>query len=304
MADSRDRADPMAVLRRHLEDGVPLTRAAAEAGVPIRTARRWLAVYRDRGSAGLHRKQRSDRGRPRRLPPEVLALIADHARSRQAPITRIHAEVAHACRENGWPVPSYSTVRSAVARMSAQRPTPAEQRARTPRTGTPRTASADDAAAPTRVWAAGRTNLDLVIRRADGGLAWSTLTAIIDLDSLAVTGFSVGIGHPSPANTRLALRRSLLGDDGTLPGADGGGTDDAPRRPPRTFIPDYDLESEDDALHRACRDLGITLVPRATAGRSHEAALDHFFQSVHAALEPLRQWVSHGPGTSADLLSW
>ena len=34
-----------AVLRPHLEDGVPLTRAATAAGVPLRTAPRWLARY-------------------------------------------------------------------------------------------------------------------------------------------------------------------------------------------------------------------------------------------------------------------
>lgn len=311
MADSRDRVDPMSVLRRHLDGGVPLTRAAAEAGVPIRTARRWLAVYRAHGSEGLHRKQRSDRGRPRRLSPEVLALIAEHARSRPGPITRIHADVADSCRENGWAVPSYSTVRSALIRMGGRAPGTAEPHNRVRRSiPPPRPQPARPAAPSTRVWAAGRTNLDLVIRRADGGLAWCTLTTVIDLDSFAVTGFSVGIGQPSPAHTRLALRRSLLGDGGG-DGGDGGVRDrDARRRPPKTFIPDYDLrsdydlESDEDALYRVCRELGIRLVPRATAARSHESALEHFFQSVHTALEPVRQWVSHGAGASTDLLSW
>jgi putative transposase len=35
-----------AVLRPCLEEGVPLTRAASEAGIPVRTAERWLARYR------------------------------------------------------------------------------------------------------------------------------------------------------------------------------------------------------------------------------------------------------------------
>ncbi|MBM0236156.1 helix-turn-helix domain-containing protein [Micromonospora sp. ATA32] len=34
------------VLRPHLEDGVPLPRAAGEAGVVLRTAQRWLTRYR------------------------------------------------------------------------------------------------------------------------------------------------------------------------------------------------------------------------------------------------------------------
>ena len=43
----------MAVLGPHLFDGVPLTQAAERAGVPLRSAYRWLASYRVSGSAGL-----------------------------------------------------------------------------------------------------------------------------------------------------------------------------------------------------------------------------------------------------------
>jgi len=62
------------VLRPHLEDGAPLTRAARHAGVPLRTAQRWLKSYRADGLAGLARRQRADRGR-RRLPDELVAVI-------------------------------------------------------------------------------------------------------------------------------------------------------------------------------------------------------------------------------------
>lgn len=62
------------ILRPHLENGRPLTRAAADGGVPVRTAQRWLARYRADGLAGLARRGRSDRGR-RRFPDELVALI-------------------------------------------------------------------------------------------------------------------------------------------------------------------------------------------------------------------------------------
>jgi len=63
-----------AVLRPHLEDGVPLARAAGEAGVAARTAQRWLARYRACGLAGLARTARADTGR-RRVPAELAGLI-------------------------------------------------------------------------------------------------------------------------------------------------------------------------------------------------------------------------------------
>ena len=46
-----------AVLRPCLEEGVPLTRAASEAGIPVRTAERWLARYRRGGLVGLARHE-------------------------------------------------------------------------------------------------------------------------------------------------------------------------------------------------------------------------------------------------------
>ncbi len=42
-----------AVLRPHLEDGVPLARAAGDAGVAVRTAQQWLARYRARQRRAL-----------------------------------------------------------------------------------------------------------------------------------------------------------------------------------------------------------------------------------------------------------
>ena len=56
-----------AVSAQHLHDGVPLTRAAAAAGVPLRTVHWWLTRYRAVGLLWLARTPRADRGR-RSLP--------------------------------------------------------------------------------------------------------------------------------------------------------------------------------------------------------------------------------------------
>ena len=56
--DERRREQAMArfaALRPHLEEGVPRARAAGHAGIPVRTAERWLARYRRDGLAGLAR---------------------------------------------------------------------------------------------------------------------------------------------------------------------------------------------------------------------------------------------------------
>ena len=54
-----------AVLRPHLEEGVPLCRAADYAGIALRTAERWLSLFRRSGLAGLARSARRDAGKNR-----------------------------------------------------------------------------------------------------------------------------------------------------------------------------------------------------------------------------------------------
>ena len=75
--DERRREQAMArfaALRPHLEEGVPLARAASHAGIPIRTAERWLARYHQDGLAGLARPARRDAG-TRRMPADLVALV-------------------------------------------------------------------------------------------------------------------------------------------------------------------------------------------------------------------------------------
>jgi putative transposase len=61
------------VLRPHLQDGTPLSAAAAFGSVPMRTAQAWLARLRAEGLSGLARSPRADRG-ARRLPQELQLL--------------------------------------------------------------------------------------------------------------------------------------------------------------------------------------------------------------------------------------
>lgn len=100
-----------ALLRLHVEDGVPLAEVARQAGVPLRTAQRWLARYRAEGLVGLARQPRSDQGR-RALPDQLVALIEGMALRRPPrSAATIHRTVLELAGEQGWPTPSYSTVR-------------------------------------------------------------------------------------------------------------------------------------------------------------------------------------------------
>ncbi|BCW69149.1 helix-turn-helix domain-containing protein [Arthrobacter sp. NicSoilB8] len=108
--------DRAVLLRRHLDEGIPLTRLAAEAGIPVRTLRRWRSRYRDGGTvASLQRAPRSDQGR-RGVPQELIEAVEGLALRRPAPtVAFIHRRITDIASARGVAAPSYSTVRALVA---------------------------------------------------------------------------------------------------------------------------------------------------------------------------------------------
>ena len=110
-------ATRMAVLRRHLHDAVPLGEAATDAGISIRTARRWLARYRADGPAGLARPTRPEAGK-RTFPKELVELVEGMALLKPPPsIVTIHRRLAAIVDERKWRMPSYGSVRDIVRRI-------------------------------------------------------------------------------------------------------------------------------------------------------------------------------------------
>jgi putative transposase len=111
--DERVRADAARlwrVIRPHAEDAVRLSRRRATHGVPLRSAQRWLACYREGGLVALARGGRSDRRR-RRLPSELVMLIEGLALSLPRPtIDATHRQASEVAAQGAGPVPSYGSV--------------------------------------------------------------------------------------------------------------------------------------------------------------------------------------------------
>ena len=97
-----------AVLRPHLNDGVPLPEAARDAGVPLRSVQRWLARYRATGLSGLVRATRSDTGH-RMLPAALVEVIEGMALRKPRPsVAAIHRRIGELATQRQWTPPSYS----------------------------------------------------------------------------------------------------------------------------------------------------------------------------------------------------
>ena len=209
--DEQQREQAMArfaMLRPHLEDGVPLTCAANAAGIPVRTAGRWLARYRQSGVTGLARPTRRDAG-THRSPADLVALIEGMALKRpRSSAAAIHRRIGTAAAAQGWHIPSYSTVYAIIAALDPGMVTlalegPAAFRDRFELVHRFR------AEAPNAVWQADHTLLDLHILDESGKPARPWLTTVVDDHSRAVAGYTVFFDAPCVLNTCLALRHAI-----------------------------------------------------------------------------------------------
>jgi hypothetical protein len=61
---------PERLVRRHIDDGVPLAELASQAGISLRTAYKWLAPYRAGGAASLVDRRSVRRTQRRTLDPQ------------------------------------------------------------------------------------------------------------------------------------------------------------------------------------------------------------------------------------------
>ena len=196
------------LLKPHLEEGVPLPRVARDAGIALRTAKRWLARYRARGLAGLVRTVRSDAGH-RKLIPKLIDLIEGMAlRKPQPSVATLYRRVIAIAKENGWSSPSYSCVYSVVSTLSPAMITLAHEG---------QSAFRDRfeliyrhrAGLPNAIWQADHTELDILILDSNGAVVRPWLTIVMDDHSRAVAGYMVFLGAPSALHTSLALRQAI-----------------------------------------------------------------------------------------------
>jgi putative transposase len=110
--ESRDAAlARFRLLAPHLEQKQSLRAVAAEAGIPFRTAQRWVGRYRQSGLAALARSKRSDHGKRRAVSARLREAIEGLAlESPPLPTTALYRQLQRIAKAIGEPVPSYPVV--------------------------------------------------------------------------------------------------------------------------------------------------------------------------------------------------
>jgi putative transposase len=201
--------DRFRLLQPHLEQNQSLQSIARSAGIPYRTAHRWLALYRASGLAGLARKARDDRGTRRAISTKLQKAIEGLALQKPPlPISALYRQVQRLSVELGVKVPSYGTVFNIVRGLPADLVTLAHE-------GTKAYSNAfelvhrREADGPNAIWQADHTPLDILLIRPDGEAAKPWLTTVIDDHSRAVAGYFLSFEDPFALHTSLALRQAI-----------------------------------------------------------------------------------------------
>src|SRR6266568_5317863 len=197
------------ILQPCLEAGVPLTRLAQHQGVPLRTAQRWLAQYRQRGVAGLVRRHRADQGQPRQVRPELTQLIEALALRTPPPTAAfVHRQIVAIATQQGWQLPSYRAVYEVMQHLDPALVTLAHEGSTVYR-DTFDLVYRREAAHPNAIWQADHSLVDLWLINDKGQPARPWLTVIIDDYSRAIAGFGVSFQAPSALQTALVLRSAI-----------------------------------------------------------------------------------------------
>lgn len=283
-----------AVLRPHLEDGVSLPRAAAAAGVAVRTAERWLARYRTAGLVGLARAPRTDVGQRKVAAGIVEAIEGLYLRKPRPSVAAIHRRILKLAKERQWTPPSYSNTYTIISRLDPSMVTLAHEGAAAYRDRF-ELVYRHRAPKPNAIWQADHTQLDLMILDASGKIVRPWLTTVIDDHSRALAGYFVFLGAPSALQTSLALRQAIWRK------AD-------PAWPvcgiPDVLYVDHGSDFTSHHLEQVAVDLRIELVYSTVARPQGRGKVERLFGTLNTELLPeLPGYLVHGKPAMPPRLS-
>jgi putative transposase len=197
------------LIEPYLQGARTLTSVAGQAEVNLRTAQRWVDLYRRHGLGALAHRQRADRGLKRAMSKRMVETIEGLALEKpRVPITAIYRELQEFATKTGERLPSYPAVYRVVkgipislmtlahggSRMYCERFDLVHRR---------------EAARPNAIWQADHAQLRIRLLREDGTSAKPWLTIVIDDYSRAIAGYYLGFEPPSVLRTSLALRQAI-----------------------------------------------------------------------------------------------
>ncbi len=263
------------ILRPHLEDSVPLRRAIADAGIPLRTAQRWVANYKKSGLAGLCRSKRKDSGTHKVVNAQVKKLIEGLALQKPAMSkATIHRRVKDWCVSSGITVPSYETVYGIIRQLDPALMTLAHE-------GTKAYKQTFDllhrhnAEKPNAIWQADHTLLDIWLFDEKEQPVRPWLTVIMDDYSRAIAGYYISFDAPSALQTALALKQGIWRKNNPAWHICG---------IPEILYTDHGSDFTSNHIEQVCLDLKTQLIFSTIGEPRGRGKIERFFRSVNQLL--------------------
>ena len=263
------------IIRPFLEDEVPLARIAAEQEISERTLRRWVALYREKSLKGLERRERTDKGRRRKISAQHEALVAGCALQKPLlPIATIYRTIRDVAGHDKAIAPTYSVVYDIVRNLDPALLALAHEG------GKAYSERYDlvyrrESSAPNYMWQADHTLLDITVMDEKGEPARPWLTVVMDDYSRAVAGYFLAFQAPSAWQTALALHQAIWRKTDpawTICGI------------PHVLYVDNGSDFTSTHIEQVCADLKIRLVfslPGKPRGRGR---IERFFSTVNQSL--------------------
>ncbi len=263
------------ILRPHLEDSVPLRIAIADAGIPLRTAQRWVAKYKKSGLTGLCRSKRKDSGTHKVVNAQVKKLIEGLALQKPAMSkATIHRRVKDWCVSFGITVPSYETVYGIIRQIDPAFMTLAHE-------GTKAYKQTFDllhrhnAEKPNAIWQADHTLLDIWIFDEKEQPVRPWLTVIMDDYSRAIAGYYISFDAPSALQTALALKQGIWRKNNPAWHICG---------IPEILYTDHGSDFTSNHIEQVCLDLKTQLIFSTIGEPRGRGKIERFFRSVNQLL--------------------
>ncbi len=231
------------MLEPHLREARPLRPLALAAGIPFRTAQRWVALYRREGLTGLVRKSRRDRATQRVVSPRMRKAIEGLALERHRLVRDLPAALLTLAHEGEK---AYSEAFDLVHRREAK--------------------------GPNAIWQVDHCLLDIPLLGEDGSVAKPWLTIVIDDYSRAVAGYYLAFGPPSTLRSSLAIRQGIWrkGDPHwPVCGI------------PEVLYMDNGSDFRSDHIEQVAADLKMRLIFSTPGKPRGRGRIERFFRTVH-----------------------
>ena len=172
--------DRFRIIQPHLEQNRPLQSVARAAGIPYRTAQRWVAQYRLFGLTALARKKREDQGERRAVSTKMKEVVEGLALQKPPlPVAALYRQVVRFSKDLGEKAPSYGTVFNIVRSLGADLVSLAHEGTKA-YSNTFELVHRREADGPNAIWQADHTPLDILLVRSDGEVAKPWLSVVID----------------------------------------------------------------------------------------------------------------------------